>query len=330
MVHNKQWSVITLLFGLGTALFARDAAFEGDNYSLHVTYNETVRPGDPFFVRMTLTRAERQITGTAGETTARLAFTDKNATAFYPVTPRRGAKYDVNSYVELLAALPLSTWQKTGAYTLTLTCEPFGAKTMKYELPLTVISKKFESETLKMGANATSLVFNNSPERIRQSDRLNKTVVTIDNAGVYQQTAFTRPTGSKQITLGFGERLVYQYSNGKKSTSEHYGIDFDMHTGTPVYACASGKVVIAENRIVTGWSVLIEHLPGLYSLYYHQDSLLVKEGDVVKERDQIGLSGATGFVTGPHLHWEMRLNGVAVNPDFFTTDFAFFISKPVL
>ena len=80
---------------------------------------------------------------------------------------------------------------------------------------------------------------------------------------------------------------------------------------------------MAENRISTGWSVVIEHLPGLYSLYYHCSELNVKEGDMVKQNQLIAKSGATGLATGPHLHWEIRLNGSAVVPEFFLNDFAF-------
>ena len=75
---------------------------------------------------------------------------------------------------------------------------------------------------------------------------------------------------------------------------------------------------MAESRISSGLSVVIEHMPGLYSLYYHLDSMNVKVGDMVKSGDKVGLSGSTGLATGPHLHWEVRLNGEAVNPDFFT------------
>lgn len=78
---------------------------------------------------------------------------------------------------------------------------------------------------------------------------------------------------------------------------------------------------MAENRISTGWSVVIEHLPGLYSLYYHMSSLNVKENDYVKAGEKIGLSGSTGLATGPHLHWEVRLNMAAVKPEFFMQDF---------
>jgi murein DD-endopeptidase MepM/ murein hydrolase activator NlpD len=94
-----------------------------------------------------------------------------------------------------------------------------------------------------------------------------------------------------------------------------------------VFAAGAGRVALAENRISTGWSVVIEHLPGLYSLYYHMDSLAVKAGQMVKQGEEIGKSGATGLATGPHLHWEMRLNGSPVNPDMFLGDFSFFDEK---
>ena len=140
---------------------------------------------------------------------------------------------------------------------------------------------------------------------------------------MYTLKPFTLPVDSKRITSGFGDRRVFEYPDKKTSTSLHYGIDYGVPTGTPVHACAEGKVMLAENRISTGWSVVIEHLPGLYSLYYHMDSLGVQEGQYVKQGERLGLSGATGLATGPHLHWEVRLNMEAVNPEFFLTDFAF-------
>ena len=72
---------------------------------------------------------------------------------------------------------------------------------------------------------------------------------------------------------------------------------------------------MASERIITGFTVVIEHLPGLYSLYYHLDSLSVREGQRVSQGDRIGTVGSTGLATGPHLHWEVRSAGVAVDPD---------------
>ena len=80
---------------------------------------------------------------------------------------------------------------------------------------------------------------------------------------------------------------------------------------------------MAENRITTGYSIVIEHLPGLYSLYYHLSEMKVQEGDYVKQGQLIGKSGSTGLATGPHLHWEIRLNGTAVRPEFFVRNFTF-------
>ena len=75
--------------------------------------------------------------------------------------------------------------------------------------------------------------------------------------------------------------------------------------------------MLAESRISTGWSVVVEHLPGVYSLYYHLDSLAASEGEAVRAGTLIGRSGSTGLSTGPHLHWEFRVNGEAVSPDWF-------------
>ena len=116
---------------------------------------------------------------------------------------------------------------------------------------------------------------------------------------------------SLRITSDFGTRRSY---NGSEGASFHGGTDFGGGTGTPIYAPATGKVVLAESLIVRGNAVLIDHGLGLYSGYWHQSQIVVKEGQEVQTGDLIGYVGDTGLVTGPHLHWEMRLNGIAVEP----------------
>jgi murein DD-endopeptidase MepM/ murein hydrolase activator NlpD len=95
----------------------------------------------------------------------------------------------------------------------------------------------------------------------------------------------------------------------------HAGIDFRAKTGTTIAACAPGKAVFAADRIVTGGTVVLEHLPGVYSLYYHLSRISVKQGERVKEGEAVGKAGATGLATGPHLHWEIRVAGVNTDPD---------------
>jgi murein DD-endopeptidase MepM/ murein hydrolase activator NlpD len=75
---------------------------------------------------------------------------------------------------------------------------------------------------------------------------------------------------------------------------------------------------MAKHRLLTGFSIVIEHLPGVYSLYYHLDKIDVKEGQMAGAGQKIGESGFTGLATGPHLHWEVRVAGNAVEPKTLT------------
>jgi murein DD-endopeptidase MepM/ murein hydrolase activator NlpD len=318
---------ILALFILPVAgLRATETVFEGGDHQLAVIYNDTALPGDGVFVRLAVTR--KSGAGDAGATTGTLQFTSNksNSAEVYGVESRKGKPARSPVYAEFLAGIPLTTNQKSGNNTLSITYVPFGAKAttpISVELPLTVGEKAFPTNTLRLDKGNTAIMNDVSPERKAQSERLNQVVLTRDKNGVHQTSPFGRPTTGTHITLIFGSRLVYAYSDGTNYTSEHFGTDFRATTGTPVYASARGKVVLAEDRIVQGKAVVIEHLPGLYSLYYHQSAFWVKVGDIVQEGQHIGNSGATGLATGPHIHWEMRLNALAVNPDYFRTDFAF-------
>jgi murein DD-endopeptidase MepM/ murein hydrolase activator NlpD len=113
------------------------------------------------------------------------------------------------------------------------------------------------------------------------------------------------------MTSNFGTRRSY---NGSEVASFHAGADFGGDVGIPIYAPAAGKVVLAEKLMVRGNAVIIDHGLGLFSGYWHQNQLVVHVGQEVKPGDLIGFVGDTGLVTGPHLHWEIRLNGIAVEP----------------
>jgi murein DD-endopeptidase MepM/ murein hydrolase activator NlpD len=304
---------------------ATDAVFENDLYSLRVSYNDSVKPGDAVFVRITFARTKKQST-VKGATRATLTLGNTSAD-FYAVQPRGGERTNPDSYVELLGYLPLSTWKESAQTEITVLYSAFGSENMSFKLPLTIEKKDFISETIALNERNTSLQTDTSAKRAAQIDTLNQILMTKRADGVYQQGAFSPPVTATRRTSFFGDRRIYAYSTGRTSTTEHYGIDYGVPTGTSVSSCAAGRVVLADERVTTGWSVVIEHLPGLYSLYYHMDSLSVKAGQTVKQGEEIGKSGATGVATGPHLHWEMRLNGSAVNPDFFTGDFSFFTEK---
>jgi len=108
----------------------------------------------------------------------------------------------------------------------------------------------------------------------------------------------------------FGTRSVY---NGQ-SRSPHGGTDFLSPSGRPIKAPNAGRVVLAGPLYFTGGTVVIDHGLGVLSLFAHMSTIDVREGDVVKTDDVIGAVGATGRVTGPHLHWAVRLAGARVDP----------------
>ena len=115
---------------------------------------------------------------------------------------------------------------------------------------------------------------------------------------------------SAQATDSFGTRRMFN----KKLASIHKGADFRAPMGTPVHAGNSGVVVLARPLYYEGNCVIIDHGMGLYTLSMHFSRIDVHEGQRVKKGEVLGLSGATGRVTGPHLHWAVRWEGAYLDP----------------
>jgi len=113
------------------------------------------------------------------------------------------------------------------------------------------------------------------------------------------------------LSSPFGLRRFF---NGQ-ARRPHGGLDFAASTGTPVYAPATGLVVEAGDYFFNGNCIFLEHGLGLQSFYAHLSKIHVKIGDKVKQGDLIGEVGATGRVTGPHLHWSVGLNGTWIDPN---------------
>jgi murein DD-endopeptidase MepM/ murein hydrolase activator NlpD len=120
---------------------------------------------------------------------------------------------------------------------------------------------------------------------------------------------FVRPV-AEPANSAFGSRSVF---NGQLR-APHSGADFLSPAGTPVHAPAGGKIVVAAPLYYTGNTVVIDHGLGLYSLFAHFSAIAVHEGDLVSAGDVLGRVGATGRVTGPHLHWAIRCGGARVDP----------------
>jgi len=125
----------------------------------------------------------------------------------------------------------------------------------------------------------------------------------------YLHSDFIFPMQSK-ITSAFGTARVY---NGSLK-GYHSGTDFRAKMGTPIVASNDGKVVLVKKRFYSGGTVIIDHGEGIYTCYFHMSQFKVKAKQLVKRGELLGLSGKSGRVTGPHLHFSARIDGVQVDP----------------
>ena len=126
----------------------------------------------------------------------------------------------------------------------------------------------------------------------------------------YWTEAFLQPCFAR-ISTEFG---LYRYTNDNPNPGRHTGIDIAAEENTPVQASNAGRVVRAESIIYTGNTIVIEHGGGLKTYYYHMNALNVKEGDMVERGQIIGTVGSTGYSTGAHLHFEVKIGRNSLSP----------------
>lgn len=186
-----------------------------------------------------------------------------------------------------------------------------------------IVHREFRRERIALNGSLTSIRADPDPRKAEESRILWELLNSTDLASRYHTGRFEMPLRSVRYTSHFGDRRTYAYSDGNETAAIHNGIDLGAPTGTPIYAPAGGRVRMATSRIVTGGTIVIEHLPSVYTLYYHLHTIDVSVGDVVERGDIIGTVGSTGLSTGPHLHWEIRVSGAAVDP-------ALLLSEPLL
>lgn len=311
----KKSLVLLFIISISFDVFAEDLVCKTKNGALYIDYTASTHPGDIISIKLTAKQAARGSVpcsvSSAKASIVRVGNTKSPASGDCYALKSRSGTY--------LCLLPVDSMLKPGDFNLKISGIFDGTEFAK-EFPVSILNKDFLSETIELNASNTAIKTNTSEKRMAQIEKLNKILFSANTDAQYAAGNFKPPVTSTRRTAFYGDRRVYAYSNGKSSTSVHYGHDYGVPTGTVVSACADGKVVMAEDRISTGWSVVIEHMPGLYSLYYHMSKLEVEEGQSVKQGERLGLSGATGLATGPHLHWEVRLLGVAIDPDYFLTN----------
>lgn len=146
-------------------------------------------------------------------------------------------------------------------------------------------------------------------ERIAEEGRLLEHVWASSARTPLWTGPFVRPVADP-ANSAFGTRSIF---NGKPR-GQHGGADFLSPAGTPIHAPGAGRIVLARELYFTGNTVIIDHGLGFFSMLAHQSVIDVTEGDLVAAGDVVGKVGATGRVTGAHLHWATRVGGARVDP----------------
>ena len=183
-----------------------------------------------------------------------------------------------------------------------------GATLLHASQPLVVAPKAFPTRRLRVDP---SFVHPSAAELARiQQDAQFLRGVYAESAGDRLWTGpIVRPV-SEPATSRFGTRSIF---NGERRRP-HAGADFLSPLGTPAGAPLGGRIVVARDLFFTGQTVIVDHGLGLFSLLAHLSRLDVHEGDTVVAGQRLGLVGATGRVTGPHLHWALTVSGARVDP----------------
>ena len=229
-----------------------------------------------------------------------------------------------------IAILGVDPSVRKGKYIVTVTVSsgsngnPGKIVTESVSFSVAVRERDFRRDTIPLSEDLSTLRTDDSEQRKAETEYLVSILNSFNTENLFSDSSVMNPIAAEAAkTSHYGDVRKFVYNCGEAAYSVHNGIDFAVKTGTPVHSSAAGRVVLAAERIITGNSVIIEHLPGFYSIYYHLDRIFVQEGDLVSKGSLLGLSGNTGLSTGPHLHWEMRNQMIPVDPEYF-------IARPII
>lgn len=203
-------------------------------------------------------------------------------------------------------AVPVGNQRAPGNYTVSVTAADY-----QWELPVTVTAFEFDEQNLIIDVTDPVISEANSPEAYAEYRAKIPPLFDTFDTNIYWQGVFIQPVEGR-ISTPFG---AIRYTNSDYSNPRyHYGLDIAAPEGTPIAAPNGGKVVLAEYLLNTGWTIAIEHGGGLKSYYFHMNEIHVEPGDMVALGDIIGAVGTTGYSTGPHLHFEMRIGNQPISP----------------
>ena len=183
-----------------------------------------------------------------------------------------------------------------------------GGRRQTARTPLRIVEGHYKKEALKVAPKHVSPSPKNLQRIKAEKKELRRIYASSNNSRLWYGN-FIKPVTSRTTSV-FGTQRLF---NGVLQ-SYHRGTDLRAKTGTPIYASNSGIVRLAKNLFYSGNIVIVDHGKGIFTTYAHLSKIEVRAGQHLARGDQIGLSGATGRVSGPHLHWGVKINGTYVDP----------------
>ncbi|WP_418131256.1 peptidoglycan DD-metalloendopeptidase family protein [Variovorax sp. 375MFSha3.1] len=205
-----------------------------------------------------------------------------------------------------LVGIPLAT--EPGEASVTVRAEGKPERQIAY----TVAPKQYREQRLTVAPRTVDLSPEDEARYIKERDHLTGVMATLTDMSPDSALQMRVPVPGRRSS-SFGLRRVF---NGQ-SRNPHSGMDIAAGTGTPVLAPLPGKVIDTGDYFFNGGTVWLDHGGGLLTMYCHLSRIDVKVGDVMKTGEQLAAVGATGRVTGPHLHWSVMLNRAMVDPALF-------------
>ena len=229
-----------------------------------------------------------------------------------------------------IGLLGIASSQEAGRYTLRVNIsaqsgqEPY-AQTIgqTIERLIYVQSRDFPGQKIRISPRMDSILNPTDPERIAaqrsQAQRLWSIIKRFRPEYLYFSAPLLRPVenGVGRISSPYGYVREYIYPDGKTQKRIHKGYDIAAPQGVSVLASGEGLVVMAEDRIVTGKTIMLALLPGIFLKYQHLSKILVDEGEKVVRGQFIGEIGSSGFATGSHLHLELWVASQRVDPSIY-------------
>lgn len=291
-MHVRPLVLLTALtIGASAQTHRTHRAAPSDDTAIHNVFWQPndLHQGSPIFLTVELKRPARRVTGN---------FVNKPITFFCDSQEKKTW--------HALAGVDLDA--QPGEYGLDITATLVGGRVAHWTQKVTIAAGDFKTGDINVPENYVN-PSDAEQKQIANDEVLKKRAYAHSALHPLWSGDFIKPVNAAS-TPTFGESRILN----EEKTSLHTGTDFPVHEGSPVMVSNSGTVVLVRDLFYEGNTVIVDHGLGLFTVYLHMSRIDVHEGDKLEKGARLGLSGASGRVTGPHLHLGVRWSGVWLDP----------------